>query len=50
MKAESIAMLSVGIAALVFLWQLHRDMSSVKERLARIEGRIEGRFREGTTE
>ena len=50
MKAESIAMLSVGIAALVFLWRLHVDVANVKERLARIEGWIEGRFREGKTE
>ena len=48
MKGESIAMLSFGIAALVFLWRLHVDMANVKERLARIEGWIEGRFSEGT--
>ena len=48
MKAESIVMLSVGIAGLVILWRRHVDVATVKERLARIEGWIEERFRDGT--
>ena len=47
MKGETLAMLSFGVAALVFLGRLHMDMANVKERLARIEGWIEGRFSEG---
>ena len=48
MKGESIAMMSFGVAVSVFLWRLHVDIANVKERLARIEGWIEGRFSEGT--
>ncbi len=48
MKGESIAMLGFGVAVLVFWWRLHVDLTNVKERLARIEGCIEGRFSEGT--
>jgi len=32
-----------GIAAiLVFLWNLHRDMADLRERMARLEGLFEG--------
>ena len=48
MKGESIALLGFGVAVLVFLWRLHVDLTNVKERLARIEGWIEGRFSEGS--
>ena len=41
-------LMGAAVAILGFLWQLHRDMASVKERLARIEGWIEGRFKEST--
>ena len=47
---ENIATWSFGIAVLVFLWRLHVDVSNVKERLARIEGWIEGRFSEGANQ
>lgn len=31
-----------GIAGiLLFLWNLHRDMATVRERLARLEGTVE---------
>jgi len=54
MSAEFWAILGVGVAviglhwrSLTFLWRLHEDVADVKQRLARIEGWIEGRFREG---
>ena len=28
----------VGVAILAFLWNLHRDMADLRERMARIEG------------
>ena len=48
LTAENVTTWAFGVAVLVFLWRLHVDVSNVKERLARIEGWIEGRFREGT--
>ena len=54
MSAEFWAILGVGVTviglhwrSLTFLWRLHEDVAAVKQRLARIEGWIEGRFREG---
>ena len=45
--------LAIGIAILALDWRafdsLRGDMATVKERLARIEGWIAGRFREETT-
>ena len=52
------AIIAVGVAILGLGWQAYnrvdmrldvvqRDLSNVKERLAHIEGWIEGRFREG---
>ena len=35
-------MISVGVAILVFLWQLHRDMAGLRERMVRVEGMMEG--------
>ena len=35
-------MISVGVAILVFLWGLHRDMAGLREGMARIEGIMEG--------
>ncbi len=31
---------AVGLAILAFLWNLHRDMADVRERLARLEGTV----------
>lgn len=58
LSAEFWAIISVGVAILVPGWfafsnldakvdDLRTDMASVKERLAHIEGWIQGRFREG---
>lgn len=30
------------IAVLAFLWGLHRDVSELRERMARLEGLVEG--------
>ena len=30
------------IAVLVFLWGLHRDVADLRERMARLEGLVEG--------
>ena len=58
LSAEFWAIISVGVAILVLGWfafsnldrkvdRLHVDMANVKERLAHIEGWIQGRFKEG---
>ena len=36
--------LAVLLGVLGFLWKLHTEIGSLGERLARIEGWIEGRF------
>ena len=36
------AALTVGIASLAFLWNLHRDVANLRERMARLEGLLEG--------
>ena len=50
MSAEFWAILGVGVALLGLVWRmfdsLRRDIYAISERLARIEGWIEGRFRE----
>ena len=40
MDAGGYVTLGVGIAILAFLWSLHRDMRSLGERVARLEGAI----------
>ncbi len=37
-------MITLGgiVAILVFLWNLHRDMADLRERMARLEGLFEG--------
>ena len=39
---DSIATVTVGIAILAFLWNLHRDIGDLRERMARLEGLFEG--------
>ena len=36
------AALAVGIAILAFLWNLHGDVANLRERMARLEGLLEG--------
>lgn len=49
MTPELIAILAVGVAILAFLWNLHRDVADLRERMARLEGLFEGFTRRDTT-
>lgn len=42
METSDIATLALGVAILGFLWTLHRDIASLRERMARLEGLFEG--------
>ncbi|MDE0061013.1 MAG: hypothetical protein OXI22_06055 [Defluviicoccus sp.] len=42
MNGEIIALIAVQVAVLGFLWALHRDISSLRERMAKMEGQIDG--------
>ncbi len=42
MNSEIIALIAIQVAVLGFLWALHRDISSLRERMAKMEGQIEG--------
>ena len=42
MSNEFIAIVVVGVAVVGFLWSLHRDMNRLGERVARLEGVMEG--------
>ena len=46
MSGEWITVLAVGttldVAILGFMWGLHRDMSNLRERMARLEGLFQG--------
>ena len=49
MDAETIALLTLGIAVLASLWNLHRDIGSLgrgisdlRDRVSRIEGMLAG--------
>ena len=42
MSNEFIAIVVVGVAVVGFLWSLHRDMNRLGERVARLEGVVEG--------
>ena len=39
-SGETIAT-TVGIAILAFLWNLHRDMAALRERMVRLEGTVD---------
>ena len=39
---ELIGICAVGIALLTFMWNLHRDIAGLRERMARLEGLFEG--------
>lgn len=36
-SAELIALFALQIAVVGFLWNLHRDMASIRERMAKLE-------------
>ncbi len=40
-EALDYATLGVGIAILAFLWNLHRDVANLRERMARLEGAVD---------
>lgn len=42
MDTSDIATLALGVAILGFLWTLHTDIASLRERMARLEGLFEG--------
>lgn len=42
MDGQIIATVVVAIPVLGFLWTIHRDVSGLRERMARVEGLIEG--------
>ena len=41
MSPELISILMVGVALAGFLWNLHRDIADLRERMARLEGLLE---------
>ena len=40
-SAELTALFAWQIAAVGFLWNLHRDMANIRERMAKLEGVVE---------
>ena len=40
-SAELTALFALQIAAVGFLWNLHRDMANIRERMAKLEGVVE---------
>lgn len=46
METNQVINIGAFVAIIAFLWRLHMDIAGVKERLARIEGWIEGRFKD----
>lgn len=40
-SAELTALFALQIAAVGFLWNLHRDMADIRERMAKLEGVVE---------
>ena len=41
MDTSDIATLTLGVAILGFLWTLHQDIASLRERMARLEGAVD---------
>ncbi len=48
MDGQVITTIAVAIPVLGFLWTIHRDVSGLRERMARVEGLIEGLAGRGT--
>lgn len=40
-SAELIALFALQITVVGFLWNLHRDMANIRERMAKLEGVVE---------
>ena len=47
MEQDTIVILVAAAAILGFLWNLHRDVADLRERMARLEGLFEGFTRRG---
>ena len=41
MSSDSIATLGAAAVIVAFLWNLHRDVAGLRERMARLEGNME---------
>ena len=41
-ETDSVVVVALMIAVLGFLWSLHRDMRGLSERVAKVEGLLEG--------
>ena len=41
-ETDSVVVVALMIAALGFLWSLHRDMRGLSERVAKVAGLLEG--------
>ena len=41
MSVDTIATLSGMVIIVGFLWSLHRDVADLRERMARLEGRVD---------
>ena len=41
MDTGTLITIGVGVAILGFLWNLHRDMAALRERMAKVEGAME---------
>ena len=41
-ETDSVVVAALTIAVLGFLWSLHRDMRGLSERVAKVEGLLEG--------
>ena len=42
MGAEQWVNIAVGVAVIGFLWNLHRGIAGLRQRMARLEGLVEG--------
>ena len=49
MDGQVITTIAVAIPVLGFLWTIHRDVSGLRVRMARVEGLIEGLAGRGTS-
>ena len=48
MSPELIAIITAAVAIIGFLWSLHCDVADLRERMARLEGLLEGFTRRET--
>ena len=41
MSPEALTTAVVGVAIIAFLWNLHRDVADLRERMSRLEGTVD---------